>query len=73
MAAKNGFVCAETLSKKLHEFFTTTLSERKPNFGNARFVRNTFEAVIKKQAARLLTAGKFDRETLQRLEPEDLN
>lgn len=72
MAAQSGLVCApETaaavlaLSQKLH-------GARTEHFGNAREMRNLFEAAVRNQSTRLVSSGQCDREALTTLLPQDL-
>jgi len=72
MAAQSGLVCSpETnaavlaLCKKLH-------AGRDEQFGNAREMRNLFEAAVRDQSTRLVNGGQCDRDALTTLLPEDL-
>jgi hypothetical protein len=72
MAAQSGLVCsAETaaavlaLARKLH-------AARTEHFGNAREMRNLFEASVRNQSTRLVGTGQCDRDALTTLLPEDL-
>lgn len=72
MAAQSGLVLApETaaavlaLCKKLH-------NTRNDQFGNAREMRNLFEAAVRNQSTRLVNSGQCDRDALTTLLPEDL-
>ena len=72
MAAQSGLACAPAtaeavlaLSKKLH-------ASRTDQFGNAREMRNLFEAAVRNQSTRLVASGQCDREALTTLLPADL-
>jgi hypothetical protein len=72
MAAQSGLVCPpETaaavlaLSNKLH-------AARNDHFGNAREMRNLFEAAVRNQSTRLVGSGQCDRDALTTLLPQDL-
>jgi hypothetical protein len=47
-------------------------TERGESFGNARFVRNTFEAAVVRQAWRLRDVADPSVHQLRELRPEDL-
>jgi len=72
MAKQNGLKCSERLSKKLLLHYQMELEVRAVHFGNARDVRNNFEATLSNQSNRLAAEGKFDDESLSLLEAEDL-
>lgn len=72
MCGKNGLKLAEGLREKVLHHFTRLYQERTANFGNARLVRNCFEAVINAQATRLAGASQVGVEDLTRLEELDL-
>lgn len=65
-----------TLSPKIKEnlvlLFTTILRNKPQHFGNARFVRNLFEACVTAQASRLASANDFSPEALSLLDAPDL-
>ncbi|MBQ4405757.1 MAG: AAA family ATPase [Bacteroidales bacterium] len=54
-------------------YINAKLSQRDPQFGNARFVRNFFERIIQKQANRVARLGNCSKEVLCRIEEEDVN
>jgi len=73
MCRKNGLLLAPELKEKvLHHFHHLSL-ERSENFGNARLVRNCFEAVINVQATRLAVQEQIDSRELTLLEAKDLD
>jgi hypothetical protein len=47
-------------------------ARRNEQFGNAREMRNLFEAAVRNQSTRLVASGRYDREALISLLPEDL-
>lgn len=51
----------------------TAISQNAPkHFGNARFVRNLFEAAVANQASRLAASGDFSATAMSRLDAPDL-
>src|SRR5207247_589101 len=73
MCRKNGLSLTPELKEKVLHHFNYLHQERGENFGNARLVRNCFEAVINGQASRLASSGTFDARALTTLEGLDLN
>jgi len=73
MCRKNGLSLTPELKEKVLHHFNYLHKERGENFGNARLVRNCFEAVINGQASRLAASGMFDARALTMLEALDLN
>jgi SpoVK/Ycf46/Vps4 family AAA+-type ATPase len=65
-----------TLSPKMREslvlLFTAILRGKPEHFGNARFVRNLFEACVTAQASRLAATNDFSPEALSLLDSPDL-
>ncbi|MCI0534054.1 MAG: AAA family ATPase [Verrucomicrobiales bacterium] len=72
MCWKNGLTLAPELKEKILHHFTWLHHQRDEKFGNARLVRNCFEAAINAQASRLATSGTFDTQALTALREEDL-
>lgn len=72
MAKQNGLKCSDRLLKKLLLHYQMELEVRTAHFGNARDVRNNFEATLSNQSNRLAAQGNFDDESLSLLEAEDL-
>lgn len=72
MCSKNGLTLTPDLKEKILHHFTYLHGERSENFGNARLVRNCFEAVINAQATRLATSESFDTKALTLLTGDDL-
>jgi stage V sporulation protein K len=70
MAQQNGMACANALLQKLFEHFSTQ-HQQQEHFGNARLVRNVFEASLNKQASRLAQNREMTTDMLSRLETED--
>jgi len=73
MARENKMLCSANLRRKAHRYFDRLYENRGRHFGNARLVRNIFEAALSRQATRLCSAGTFSPQALSRLEPEDLD
>ncbi|HKX63110.1 MAG TPA: AAA family ATPase [Verrucomicrobiae bacterium] len=72
MCRKNGLILSPGLREKVVHHFDRASRERDEHFGNARLVRNCFEAVINAQANRLAQATGVNADALARLEVEDL-
>ena len=53
MAASNKFVVIDEARDKLLKYFTWIYQSRTKNFGNARWVRNLFEEIVRLQSSRL--------------------
>ena len=70
--AKAEFKLAEGAEKELASIFTILTVSRDETFGNARAARNLFEATLSKQANRLVSLPKVDREILSTIEPADI-
>src|SRR5436305_5307024 len=64
-------VTAEARSA-LASVFKVLTASRDETFGNARTARNLFEATLSKQANRLVSLPKVDREILSTIEPADI-
>jgi stage V sporulation protein K len=73
MAAQSGLVCAPETEKRVlaicHNLRTGRNTEQ---FGNAREMRNLFEAAVRNQSTRLVNSGESDRDALTTLLSEDL-
>lgn len=72
MCRKNGLLLTPALREKVMHHFQDLWAGRDEHFGNARLVRNCFEAVISAQATRLAQAANVDARMLSQLEAEDL-
>jgi len=73
IARENGLICSARLREKAHVYFDAQYENRGRNFGNARLVRNSFEAVLNRQATRLAKAGTFSPDALSLLEAQDFD
>lgn len=73
MCRKNGLVLTPALREKVTHHFQHQWAERDEHFGNARLVRNCFEAVITAQATRLANASHVDALALSQLDGQDLS
>ena len=69
---KAEFKLAEGAEKELSSVFGVLCASRDETFGNARAARNLFEATLSKQANRLVSLPKVDREILSTIEAADL-
>ena len=56
----------------LQQYFENAVAHKDANFGNGRFVRNTFEKVLERQANRLASENNLTNERLSSIEKEDL-
>jgi hypothetical protein len=72
MAAQSGLVCPAEAERKVREISEKLHALRTDQFGNAREMRNLFEAAVRNQSTRLVASGRCDREALTALLPEDL-
>jgi SpoVK/Ycf46/Vps4 family AAA+-type ATPase len=72
MCRKNGLTLTPPLKEKILHHFAWLHAHRDENFGNARLVRNTFEAIINAQATRLAGAAQIDAAALTALDEADL-
>jgi stage V sporulation protein K len=72
MAAQSGLVCAPETEKKVLSICERLLSARNEQFGNAREMRNLFEAAVRNQSTRLVDSGQCSRDGLTTLLPADL-
>jgi hypothetical protein len=72
MAAQSGLVCATETEKKVLAACNAMIAARNEQFGNAREMRNLFEAAVRNQSTRLVNSGQCDRDSLTKLLPEDL-
>jgi stage V sporulation protein K len=72
MAAQSGLVCAPVTEEKVLTLCTNLYAGRNDQFGNAREMRNMFEAAVRNQSTRLVASGQCDREALTTLRPEDV-
>jgi len=72
MAAQSGLVCAPDTVKAVLAICQNLHAARNEQFGNAREMRNLFEAAVRNQSTRLVSSGQCDRNALTTLLPEDL-
>ena len=69
---KADFRVTEGAEGELSSVFGVLCASRDETFGNARAARNLFEATLSKQANRLVTLPKVDREILSTVEAADI-
>ncbi len=69
---KNEYTMTEEAGDYLKKQLNTARANKDRNFGNARYVRNLFEAAIEHQANRIAHHKKATRETLSSLELVDI-
>jgi len=69
---KADFRLAEGAEAQLASVFNVLTAARDETFGNARAARNLFESTLSKQANRLVSLPKVDREILSTIEPSDI-
>ena len=55
-----GIKCSRAVLKSIEEYLETEVHDHRKSFGNARGVRNLFEAMLENQANRLVESGKID-------------
>jgi hypothetical protein len=72
MAAQSGLVNAPETEAAVLAMARRLYAARNAHFGNAREMRNLFEAAVRNQSTRLVNSGQADREALTTLLPEDL-
>ena len=70
---KNGYTLDEETDKAAAEAFQVMYDRRDENFGNARDVRNVFEAAVARQANRVAAMEAPEREDLMALTVADLD
>jgi SpoVK/Ycf46/Vps4 family AAA+-type ATPase len=73
MCRRNGLSLTPELKEKVVHHFQCLHANRSEHFGNARLVRNCFEAVVNAQATRLAAETEIDAAALTRLEGKDLS
>ncbi|HJQ33686.1 MAG TPA: AAA family ATPase [Pyrinomonadaceae bacterium] len=69
---KADFKLAEGTEAQLTSVFNVLTAARDETFGNARAARNLFEATLSKQANRLVSLPRVDREILSTIESADI-
>jgi hypothetical protein len=72
MAAQSGLICGPDTEKRVLAVCRSLCAASDEHFGNAREMRNLFEAAVRNQSTRLVNSGKSDRDALTTLLPEDL-
>jgi hypothetical protein len=72
MLQKSHYVISPEAQKLLPEIITKETSMDRPNFGNARWVRNFFDHCKMEHAQRISEVSYVDENLLQTLKTEDL-
>lgn len=72
MAGDNDYILTPEAEKSLRKILEDAVKNKDENFGNARFVRNTFETVGRRQANRIARQKDISDNDLRILIPEDL-
>jgi len=72
MAAQSGLVGTTEAEKKVLTLCSSLYAARNDQFGNAREMRNLFEAAVRNQSTRLVASGQCNHEALTTLLPEDV-
>ncbi len=72
LCRRNGLRLAPELKERVIGFFHAHHARRDDHFGNARLVRNCFEAMVTAQASRLVEGPSPDARALSELLPADL-
>ena len=67
-----GIVTSAKLKERVHNDFENEIAKKDKYFGNAKMVRNYFEATLANQANRLVGAGSYNKKNLQRFILADL-
>ncbi len=70
--AKGHFQTSPSAKAKLKTVLASAYDRRNESFGNARLVRNLFEASISNQASRIVSHTQMSDEALSSIEAEDL-
>ena len=70
MAKTSAYACAPGVDQHLHAWFAA--QRRDKGFGNARLARNLFEAVVARQASRVVDIEDPTDEQLMALTPDDI-
>ena len=73
MAAQSGLVLSPETETAVLGICKNLFAARNEQFGNAREMRNLFEAAVRNQSTRLVGSGQCDRDALTTLLPEDLS
>ncbi|MBP5249156.1 MAG: AAA family ATPase, partial [Lachnospiraceae bacterium] len=73
MASKNGFVLDEDVRASLMGYLSNLDEKERKEFGNARGIRNLFEAMIVNQANRVVSSEFNSMEQLTRFKIEDIS
>ena len=71
MAKKNGFTINDEMLTDLKAYLSTMNDNERKEFGNARGIRNLFEAMIVNQANRVITDEICSMEELTEFKKED--
>lgn len=69
---KYEYTMTEDARAEVQKFFVDSVNNKDKNFGNARFVRNTFEKTLERQANRLASVSNLTSDKLSLIEVEDL-
>ncbi|HST54194.1 MAG TPA: AAA family ATPase [Pyrinomonadaceae bacterium] len=70
--ARADFKLAAEAEKEITSVFKVLTASRDETFGNARTARNVFEATVSKQADRIVSLPKVDKEILSTIEAADI-
>jgi stage V sporulation protein K len=71
-AARADFRLTPAAESELTRLFDSLARARDETFGNARTARNLFEMAVSRQADRIVSLPKVDRDILTNIEPEDI-
>ncbi len=69
---KNEYVCSPETRDEIARRMAAARAGADEHFGNGRFVRNSFERTLERQAVRLASSGRTDRASLLEIRMEDL-
>jgi stage V sporulation protein K len=72
MAGQSGLACSPETEAAVLALCRQLYAARNDSFGNAREMRNLFEAAVRNQSTRLVNSGQIERDALTTLLPGDL-
>ena len=73
MCRKNHYTMSDEVTSKLKSILQNAVANHDEHFGNARLVRNLFEAAIRRLANRIVNIAPLTHEILTALHADDLN
>ena len=67
-----GYVCSAAAHQAVREHIQATHGNRKPGFGNGRYVRNLFERIVQRHANRIAGIAPVTNKLLTQIERDDI-